>query len=149
MKNITKTQDFVITVKRLQNISVKIQDMKEIRHKIIRNVLSVSGILLEEQDTRNIIHLLTYKIAGHVPRTGDFDSKSECVEFDSLACCQFMNSKENQQYILNKWKNLIDCTGSESPKAILVESQESWLTDRNNASKATVDGQPTKYINDR
>ena len=53
-----------------------------------------------------------------------------------------MNSKENQQYILNKWKNLIDCTGSESPKAILVESQESWLTDRNNASKATEDGQP-------
>ncbi len=52
-----------------------------------------------------------------------------------------MNSKENQQYILNKWKNLIDCTGSELPKAVLIESQESWLTDRNNASKATDDGQ--------
>ena len=59
-----------------------------------------------------------------------------------------MISEEEQRNILKKWKNLIDCTGF-PPSAILLESQECWLKDEYNASKATEDGHPTKYTNDR
>lgn len=39
-----------------------------------------------------------------------------------------MNSEERIKYLLNKWKNVLDCTGL-PPTATLLESKEYWTDD--------------------